>query len=100
MAILNSSAVEEWLVPRRRSKIHLYPDDWKALPIPLATSDQQAEVCDVVDEILQLYSSQGPSLTSEGLDRLRSLDQAIDRMVNGLYALSDERIESADARQK
>jgi hypothetical protein len=33
LAIMNSSFAREWLKGKRRSKMHIYPDDWKKLPI-------------------------------------------------------------------
>ncbi len=38
LAILNSATAREWLTHCRRSKRHVYPDDWKQLPIPTASA--------------------------------------------------------------
>lgn len=34
LAVMNSSVAREFLRSNRRSNIHLYPEDWKKLPIP------------------------------------------------------------------
>ncbi len=40
LGVMNSSAARNFLRANRRSNIHLYPDDWKKLPIPDVTSEQ------------------------------------------------------------
>lgn len=40
------------LAPTCRSNIHLYPDDWKNLPIPDITLARQQPIVDLVDRIL------------------------------------------------
>jgi adenine-specific DNA-methyltransferase len=49
---MNSSAAQDFLRAHRRSNIHLYPDDWKKLPIPDVPAAQQAPVVALVDKIL------------------------------------------------
>jgi hypothetical protein len=34
LAIMNSTFAKDWLAKKRRSKMSIYPDDWKQLPIP------------------------------------------------------------------
>ena len=34
LGVMNSTAARDFLRANRRSNIHLYPDDWKQLPIP------------------------------------------------------------------
>lgn len=52
LGIMNSSVAREWLRSRRRSNIHLYPDDWKPLPIPVVDSATQASIAKLVEQIL------------------------------------------------
>ena len=49
---MNSRSALEFLTAHRRSNIHLYPDDWKKLPIPDVPKSRQQAVVRLVDEIL------------------------------------------------
>ena len=51
-AVMNSSAARDFLRANRRSNIHLYPDDWKKLPIPDASLSQQQPIVDLFEQIL------------------------------------------------
>jgi type I restriction-modification system DNA methylase subunit len=44
LAVMNSEFVKQWLALKRRSKQHIYPDDWKSLPIPLASKEEQITI--------------------------------------------------------
>ncbi len=52
LAAMNSSVARDFLRANRRSNIHLYPDDWKKLPIPDIAPEQQAPIVALVDQIL------------------------------------------------
>ena len=52
LAVMNSRSALEFLTAHRRSNIHLYPDDWKKLPIPDVPKRQQQPVVRLVDRIL------------------------------------------------
>ena len=52
LAVMNSRSALEFLTAHRRSNIHLYPDDWKKLPIPAVPKRQQQPVVRLVDKIL------------------------------------------------
>ncbi len=54
LGVMNSSSARDFLRANRRSNIHLYPDDWKKLPIPDVTATQQKPIIDLVDQILIL----------------------------------------------
>ena len=49
---MNSRSALEFLTAHRRSNIHLYPDDWKKLPVPDVPKRQQQPVVRLVDKIL------------------------------------------------
>jgi len=85
LAIMNSAYARDWLAARRRSKIHVYPDDWKRLPIVPATAEEQAAIIALVDGILELYSRDGYPLTLESRSRLQELEQQIDDRIAELY---------------
>lgn len=44
LAIMNSSLVRYNLNTNRRSNIHIYPEDWKEIRIPLVSQEEQAPV--------------------------------------------------------
>ena len=52
LGVLNSSVARQLLRANRRSNVHLYPDDWKQLPIPDVSLEQQQAVISLVDRIL------------------------------------------------
>jgi hypothetical protein len=52
LAVMNSTMARDFLRANRRSNIHLYPDDWKKLPVPDATPEEQAPIIELVDRIL------------------------------------------------
>lgn len=86
LAILNSSLVQEWLASRRRSKIHIYPDDWKSLPIPAATLDQQSALVDRVNEIEGLFRKFGETLPASASEKRSALEGEIDQIVTLAYS--------------
>ena len=52
LGVMNSSVARDFLRANRRSNIHLYPDDWKKLPIPDVEAKAQAPIVALVDQIL------------------------------------------------
>jgi adenine-specific DNA-methyltransferase len=64
----------------RRRNIHLYPDDWKKLPIPDATPDQQAPIVALVDHILS-------ALRAGRTTDVSTLERQVDRLVADLYGV-------------
>ncbi|MDP2603193.1 MAG: hypothetical protein Q8S00_11455 [Deltaproteobacteria bacterium] len=81
LAVMNSSAAREFLRANRRSNIHLYPDDWKKLPIPDVDAATQAPIVALVDKILAAKRRDAHADTSEP-------EQKIDRHVYALYGLT------------
>ena len=80
LGVMNSSAARDFLRANRRSNIHLYPDDWKKLPIPdIALAEQQPLVA-LVDRILAAKTAH------PGAD-ISPLESEIDRLVSALYGL-------------
>ena len=77
---MNSASARDFLRANRRSNIHLYPDDWKKLPIPdIALAEQQPLVA-LVDRILAAKTAH------PGAD-ISPLESEIDRLVSALYGL-------------
>jgi hypothetical protein len=87
LAIMNSKWAKVWIATKRRGKLDVYPDDWKSLPIPLATAEHQTAIALLVDQVLELYAKHGHPLPPAGQMRLRELEEEADRRVEALYSL-------------
>jgi len=85
LAVMNSTTARDFLRANRRSNIHLYPDDWKKLPIPDVSPEQQAPLIRLVDQILTARGTNRPA-------DIAALEREIDRIVYDLYGLSEEEI--------
>ena len=90
LGVMNSTAARDFLRANRRSNIHLYPDDWKKLPIPDVTPEQQAPVVELVDQIIATKAADPSADTS-------APEAETDRLVYGLYGLDDEEINIVEA---
>lgn len=77
---MNSTAARDFLRANRRSNIHLYPDDWKKLPIPDVSLEQQEPMIQLVDQILD-------SKRANSEDKISKLEKKIDQIVYSLYGL-------------
>lgn len=82
---MNSKVARRYLMKNRRSNIHLFPDDWKSLPIPAATPAEQATLSALVDTILAAKRAGDEATVTE-------LEGQIDRHVFRLYGLTPEEI--------
>lgn len=89
LAVMNSLFALEWLNRRRRSKIHIYPDDWKGLPIALIPMEQQMEFVKLVDAILAEFRQHGYPLPPDAAQRVEELEREIDERVSKLYRAND-----------
>ena len=67
LAVMNSSAARDFLRANRRSNIHLYPDDWKRLPIPDVPPQRQQPLVALVDRILEEATGRLDALASPAL---------------------------------
>ena len=81
VAILNSSAIKQFLSNNRRSNVQLYPDDWKKLPIPDISLEEQQPIIDLVDQILD-----AKHINPEA--DISALETKVDEMVAELYGVS------------
>ena len=80
LGVMNSTAARDFLRAHRRSNIHLYPDDWKQLPIPDVSPEQQEPIIELVDQILAAKRTNPDADVSE-------LENEIDQIVYFLYGL-------------
>ncbi len=85
LGVMNSTAARDFLRAHRRSNIHLYPDDWKQLPIPDVSPEQQEPIIELVDQILAAKRTDPDADVSE-------LENGIDQIVYLLYGLTDDEI--------
>ena len=86
LAVMNSSLARNFLRANRRSNIHLYPDDWKRLPVPDVDAAAQAPIVALVDRLL---AAKQRDARADSID----LEQEIDRHVYALYGLTPEEIQ-------
>lgn len=92
LAVMNSSIARDFLRSNRRSNIHLYPDDWKKLPIPDVPMDKQVPIVEIVDQILTIKREDPNADISE-------IEKQIDKMVYNLYGLTPEEIEIVEGKK-
>lgn len=88
LAIMNSTFARDWLARRRRSKIHVYPNDWKPLPIAPIPTEKQQELVRLVDAILTEFEKHGYPLPPEAAARVAKLERKIDERVAALYGVA------------
>ena len=87
LGVMNSTAARDFLRANRRSNIHLYPDDWKKLPIPDVPPAAQRPVVDLVDDILAVKrDSQDGDVSGP--------ERKIDEIVRALYGFDANGAES------
>ena len=82
---MNSPIAREWLKGQRRSKMHLYPDDWKQLPIAPISLEEQKEFVKLVDKILAEYEKHGYPLPEKSVEKVGEWERQLDEMVGKLY---------------
>ncbi len=89
LAVMNSTAARDFLRANRRSNIHLYPDDWKKLPIPDVTIEDQRPIVELVDKILEAKRADKTADVSV-------LENRVDEIVSHLYGATTNQ---ADVQQ-
>ncbi|MDE0086875.1 MAG: Eco57I restriction-modification methylase domain-containing protein, partial [Candidatus Poribacteria bacterium] len=83
LGVMNSAVACNFLRANRRSNIHIYPDDWKQLPIPDVPPKQQGPVIALVDKIL--------AAKRKGFEKkVARLEKKLDKEVSKLYGVGDE----------
>ncbi len=88
LGVMNSGTARDFLRANRRSNIHLYPDDWKKLPIPDVPAEQQQPIVQVVDLILALqrhFHTHPGHRTARDTVLLEFLENLNDALVRELY---------------
>jgi adenine-specific DNA-methyltransferase len=90
LGVMNSSAARDFLRANRRSNIHLYPDDWKQLPIPDVEMKDQQPVIKLVDRIL---AEKRKNIRAD----IATLEQELDQVIHQLYGIVSAKSTSKDA---
>ena len=83
IGVMNSRFAREFLMANRRSNINLYPDDWKKLPIPDVSPEEQAPIIELVDQILDAKRTNPNTDVSD-------LENEIDEIVYLLYGITTD----------
>jgi hypothetical protein len=90
LAIMNSSFAKDFVNNRRRSKLDIYPDDWKALPIPPIPLVEQQQFVTLVNEVLTELQTTNNNMPANTTDRVKELESEIDERVAALYSVSEK----------
>ena len=83
LGVMNSRSALEFLTAHRRSNIHLYPDDWKKLPIPDVQKHRQQVVVRLVNMILKAKAQDAEGAVAEW-------ERQIDGVVHSHYGFGDQ----------
>jgi hypothetical protein len=80
VAVMNSSYAQRWLGAERRNRLHLYPDDWKMLPIPVARKVDQERIKTLVVKLRKrLVKNSG----DDPVELEQEIDSAVDAIILG-----------------
>ena len=80
VAVMNSGFAQRWLSGERRNNLHLYPDDWKQLPIPVANGNEQRAVAKLV---IKLYDKINAGTTATEIAAIEAkIDAAVNDIIN------------------
>ncbi|MEX1247046.1 MAG: DNA methyltransferase [Anaerolineales bacterium] len=85
LAIMNSKFAHDWLSSRRRSKNHIYPDDWKPLPIAPISAIEQIPFVNLVESILGEFKKHGRPLPKKSAEKVGKWEAELEKMVATLY---------------
>lgn len=87
LAVMNSRFAACWLARQRGSKNHVYPDDWKPMPVIALPMKEQMRFVRLVDAILAEYDAYGFPLPEDAVERVGCLERRIDERVAELYGV-------------
>ena len=93
LGILNSRYGLMLLNAVRGGDFHILPEHLRSIPIPSATSAQQAPIVALVDRIMAAKKKDSNADTSE-------LESEIDQLVYKLYGLTDDEIAIVEGRDE
>lgn len=84
LAIINSNVID-WYFRKTSTNNHVNIYELEQLPIPTATTEQQKQIINLVDQILSLKNNNSSADTS-------TLELGIDSLVYQLYGLTEDEI--------
>lgn len=84
---MNSSSAKNWLAKRRRSRIHVYPNDWKQLPTAPIPMEQRQGFVKLMNAILAEFERHGYPLPPDATRQVAESEREIDKRVAGVYGL-------------
>ena len=97
LALLNSSLLQWYYSTMFKGETELFPKiriaQAKKLPIPIASKDKQQPIISLVDQILAVKRTNSSADTS-------ALEREIDRLVYGLYGLTEEEVKVVEGKDK
>ena len=76
LAITNSSFAKNFLLKIRKSKLDIYPDEWKQLPIAPISLEEQKDFVKLVDKILGEYDKHGYPLPETSAEKVREVGRS------------------------
>lgn len=103
LGVMNSAVARQFLRRDRRSNTDLYPDDWKKLPIPDISLEQQSPIVLVVSliiSILEFFRHHPQSRTARDELLLSFLEALNDAVVAQLYYPERFRIQGLDVAKQ
>ena len=87
LAVMNSTFIRDWLKSQRRSKRHIYPNDWKSVPIAKISKEEQLQFINLVDAILEEFQHYNFPLPQSSQNKVTTWEKEIDDRVAALYGL-------------
>lgn len=93
LGVMNSSTARDFLRANRRNNVQLYPDDWKNLPIPDVSPEQQQPIVALVEQILTAKRA-NPNAD------IAALESELDHAVALLYGTTPEEVKIVEGAAK
>jgi hypothetical protein len=105
LGILNSKLISYFLKTKMRGNIDIYPDDWKDVPVKIASEKQQQKIILLVNQMLELQKKyHDPKVIGNEKERLKkqidATDYEIDQEIYKLYGLSEDEIKIVEESVK
>jgi adenine-specific DNA-methyltransferase len=101
LAILNSKLAVDWFFrkgKRRGAGVDIGVEKLRSFPIKIPSDDEQHELVELVDSLMEITSRANYDPTKPSRQQMK-LENMCDQMVNKLYRLTGEDIETLEAAQ-
>ncbi len=96
LGIINSKLIKYYINYLKQGALDMYPDDWKELPIPVISKNNEKLFENLINNVMNLISTKSESNTLSSTDRkhletkINAIDENINDIVFKLYNLSDD----------